>query len=191
MSALAKLDRPVLLSARVLAALAFLAPLLTRLVVGWAFHLTGNGTLENFERTVDFFTSLEIPMPALNAAFVARLECWGGLLLMVGLGTRLVALMLSGTMVVALWTADRMTFLGALKGTSDAGLTDVSAFVFLLFLLSGLLRPRPPEPRRHPVSPLAYAPGRRHGTCYEITHQISLEAGRFSPTARIVLYLKG
>jgi putative oxidoreductase len=135
MSALAKLDRPVLLSARVLAALAFLAPLLTRLVVGWAFHLTGNGKLENFERTVDFFTSLEIPLPALNAAFVARLECWGGLLLIAGLGTRLVAFMLSGTMVVALMTADRMTFVGALKGTGDAGLTDVSAFVFLLFLL--------------------------------------------------------
>jgi putative oxidoreductase len=135
MSALAKLDRPVLTSLKVLTALSFLAPLLTRLVIGWAFHLTGNGKLENFERTVDFFTSLEIPMPAVNAAFVARLECWGGLLLMAGLCTRLVAFLLSSTMVVALLTADRATFLGALKGTGEAGLTDVSAFVFLLFLL--------------------------------------------------------
>jgi putative oxidoreductase len=135
MPALAKLDRPVQLSVRVLIALSFLAPLLTRLVIGWAFHLTGNGKLQNFERTVDFFTGLNIPMPALNAAFVSRLECWGGLLLMVGLGTRIVALLLSSTMVVALLTADRATFVAALKGTGDAGLTDVSAFVFLLFLL--------------------------------------------------------
>jgi putative oxidoreductase len=135
MSALTKLDKPVLVSARVLAAISFLAPLLTRLVIGWAFHLTGNGKLVNFDRTVEFFTSLNIPMPELNAAFVARLEYWGGLLLMAGLGTRVVAGLLSSTMVVALLTADRATFLGALKGTGDSGLTDVSAFVFLLFLL--------------------------------------------------------
>jgi putative oxidoreductase len=135
MSALAKLDRPMLLSARALAALSFLAPLLTRLTIGWAFHLTGQGKLENFDRTVAFFTSLNIPMPELNAAFISRLECWGGILLMIGLGTRLVAFLLSSTMVVALMTADRMSFLGALKGTSDSGLTDVSAYVFLLFLL--------------------------------------------------------
>jgi putative oxidoreductase len=135
MSALAKLDRPVRLSLGVLTALSSLAPLLTRLVIGWAFHLTGNGKLEHFDRTVEFFTGLNIPMPALNAAFVSRLESWGGLLLMAGLGTRFVALMLSSTMVVALLTADRMAFVGALKGTGDAGLTDVSSFVFLLFLL--------------------------------------------------------
>jgi putative oxidoreductase len=135
MSALAKLDRPVLLAARVLAVVSCLVPLLTRLTIGWAFHLTGQGKLEHFDRTVDFFTSLNIPMPELNAAFVSRLEFWGGLLLLVGLGTRLVAFLLSSTMVVALMTADRVNFLGALKGTGDAGLTDVSAYVFLLFLL--------------------------------------------------------
>jgi putative oxidoreductase len=135
MSALSKLDRPVRLSLGALTALSFLAPLMTRLVIGWAFHLTGNGKLEHFDRTVEFFTGLNIPMPGLNAAFVSRLECWGGLLLMAGLGTRFVALMLSSTMVVALLTADRMAFVSALKGTGDAGLTDVSSFVFLLFLL--------------------------------------------------------
>lgn len=135
MSAASALDRPVRLSLRVLAALAFLAPLLTRLVIGWAFHLTGNGKLEHFDRTVEFFTSLNIPMPALNAAFVSRLEAWGGLLLVVGLGTRIVAFLLSGSMVVALLTADRLAFVNALTGKGDAGLTDVSSFVFLLFLI--------------------------------------------------------
>ncbi len=50
-----------------------------------------------------------------------------------GLLTRLVAAGLASTMV-ALATADRATFLGALQGTGDAGLTDVVPFVYLLFL---------------------------------------------------------
>lgn len=120
---------------RVAAVLAFLPPLLTRLVIGHAYFLTGGGKLENFERTVAFFTDLGIPFPELNAAFVARLEYYGGTALILGLGTRLVAGLLSTTMVVALLTADRETFLSALLGRGEAGPTDVAAFVFLLFLV--------------------------------------------------------
>ena len=58
--------------------LAFLPPLLTRLLMGEAFFLTGRGKLANFENTVQFFTSLGIPMPELNAAFVSRLEYYAG-----------------------------------------------------------------------------------------------------------------
>jgi putative oxidoreductase len=119
----------------VAAALAFLAPLLTRLVIGQAYHQTGAGKIENFASTVGFFAELGIPFPAANAFFVSRLEFWGGLLLVLGLATRLVAALLASTMVVALATADREAFLGALRGTSDAGLTDVAPFVYLLFLL--------------------------------------------------------
>src|SRR5262249_35477877 len=71
------------------AALAFLPPLLTRLVIGQAFFFTGRGKLENFDRTVGFFASLGIPFPALNAAFVSRLEFYGGMLLLVGLAAPL------------------------------------------------------------------------------------------------------
>jgi putative oxidoreductase len=116
------------------AALAFLPPLLTRLVLGQAFFLTGSGKLANFDRTVGFFTDLGIPFPALNAAFVSRLEFYGGLLLVAGLATRLVAVGLASTMVVALATADKESFIAALKGTGEQGLTDVTPFVYLLFL---------------------------------------------------------
>jgi putative oxidoreductase len=115
-------------------ALAFLAPLATRLVIGQAFFLSGRGKLANFEHTVEFFSGLGIPFPALNAAFVSRLELYGGILLILGLATRLVASGLASTMVVALLTADNESFLGALRGTSDSGLTDVTPFVYLLFL---------------------------------------------------------
>jgi putative oxidoreductase len=122
------------LALRLLAALAFIAPLVTRLVMGQAFYQTGNGKIENFANTVGFFSELGIPFPEANAFFVSRLEFWGGLLLIVGLATRLVALGLASTMVVALLTADRESFLGALRGAGDAGLTDVVPLVYLLFL---------------------------------------------------------
>jgi putative oxidoreductase len=120
---------------RAAAAVAFLPPLLVRLVLGQAFFFTGRGKLANFENTVSFFTDLGIPLPAANAAFVARLEYYGGMLLVVGLLTRIVALLLGSTMVVALLTADRALFLEALSGAGDAGLTDVTPFVYLLLLL--------------------------------------------------------
>jgi len=120
---------------RLAAALAFLAPLATRLVMGQAFYETGSGKIANFANTVGFFSELGIPLPEANAFLVSRLEFWGGLLLVVGLATRFVALGLASTMAVALATADRAAFLGALRGTGDAGLTDVVPFVYLLFLV--------------------------------------------------------
>lgn len=122
------------LALKLAATFAFLAPLVTRLVMGQAFYQTGSGKIENFANTVSFFTELGIPMPEANAFFVSRLEFWGGLLLLVGLATRLVAAGLASTMVVALATADRGTFLDALRGVGDGGLTDVVPFVYLLFL---------------------------------------------------------
>ena len=127
--------RAAALGLRVTSALSFLAPLLTRLVIGYAFYQAGGGKLANFDNTVSFFTDLGIPFPAANAHFVARLEYYGGLLLVVGLGTRIVAALLGSTMVVALMTADQESFLNALKGVGDAGLTDVVPVVYGLFLL--------------------------------------------------------
>jgi putative oxidoreductase len=135
MSAPAALDRAVRLGLQAAAAVAFLPPLLTRLVLGQAYFFAGRGKLENFENTVSFFTDLGIPLPAASAAFVARLEYYGGMLLVVGLLTRVVALLLSSTMVVALLTADRSLFVEALRGSGEAGLTDVTPFVYLLLLL--------------------------------------------------------
>lgn len=134
MTLTSRLRSPIRFGLKVLGALAFLAPLATRLVIGQAFFLTGRGKLENFPRTVEFFASLGLPMPELNAAFVSRLEFYGGILLVAGLATRLVAAGLASTMVVALLTADRQTFLDAVRGAGDSGLTDVTPFVYLLFL---------------------------------------------------------
>jgi putative oxidoreductase len=135
----AAVSRVVRAGLRLAAALSFLAPLLTRLVIGYAFFLTGRGKLENIEGTVGFFTELGIPFPELNAAFVARVELYGGALLIVGLATRLAAALLGSTMIVALLTADKAAFLKALSLSGEVGFTDVTPVVFGMFLLWLLL----------------------------------------------------
>jgi putative oxidoreductase len=115
--------------------LAFIAPLATRIVLGLAFFQTGTGKFQNFERTVGFFDSLGLPFPAFNAGLVASMETVGGILLIVGLFTRFFASGLSITMVIALMTAHRGEFLTAWSSASEVSPTDITAFVFLLFLV--------------------------------------------------------
>lgn len=119
------------LASRIIRSLQFAAPLLTRLVVGITFFYTGHGKLQNLDRTASFFSDLGIPFPAANALFISSLEFFGGICLMAGLGTRVFAALLSSTMVVALLTADKDSFVSKFP----ADLTDVSPVVLLLFLI--------------------------------------------------------
>ena len=125
MPAPAPLQRAARFGLEAAAALAFLAPLLTRITLGHAFFLTGRGKLANFDTTVEFFASQNIPFPALSAAFVSRLEYYGGVLLVVGLLTRIVAALLASTMVVALLT-ERAQFFESWKPTGDIGPMDIA-----------------------------------------------------------------
>jgi putative oxidoreductase len=134
MAAPAIVTRVATLGLKAAAALSFVAPLLTRIVIGHAFFLTGRGKWANFDNTVAFFTELGIPAPQANAAFVSTLELVGGVCLIIGLLTRLMSAGLASTMVVALMTADKEKFLGSWSATSEIGPTDVTAFVFLMFL---------------------------------------------------------
>jgi putative oxidoreductase len=119
---------------RVAAALQPLAPLLTRITLGHAFFLTGRGKLANFEDFVGFMAARGIPFPEANAAFVARLEFYGGIALVLGLLTRLFAAGLASTMVVAL-AGERQQFMEAWRWEGDLGPTDIPSFVFLLLLV--------------------------------------------------------
>jgi putative oxidoreductase len=115
------------------ARLQFLAPLLTRITLGHAFFLTGRGKLANFDDFVGFMAARGIPFPEANAAFVARLEYYGGIALVLGLLTRLVAAGLASTMVVAL-LGEREQFTESWRWEGDVGPTDIPSFVFLLLL---------------------------------------------------------
>lgn len=79
--------------------------LVIRLYWGWNFFLAGKGKFQNFDRTVGFFKSINIPMPEVNVVLAAGAETLGGLLLVVGLCSRLVPIPLIFTMIVAYLTA--------------------------------------------------------------------------------------
>ena len=80
-------------------------PLIARFTVGCVFMLTGWGKLQNLDRVTEYFTSLGIPAPQILTPFVAGLECFGGLFLILGVLTRISAGGLAITMLVAILTA--------------------------------------------------------------------------------------
>jgi putative oxidoreductase len=104
--------------------------LLIRVYWGWQFWQSGWGKLSNMSRTVEYFASLGIPAPSLNAHFVALLEAGGGILLILGLASRLIALPLTIDMIVAYVTADREA-LGSIFSEPDK-FYNASPFTFLL-----------------------------------------------------------
>lgn len=85
----------------------WLGPLLVRITVGVVFIGTGWGKLHSLDKITDFFGSLHIPFPHFNAILASCTEFFGGILVLVGALTRLAALPLAFTMVVAIITAKR------------------------------------------------------------------------------------
>jgi putative oxidoreductase len=78
-----------------------------RVYWGWLFLQSGIGKFGHIEKVVAFFTDLGIPAPTLNAYFNASLETIGGILLILGLASRLISVPLLINMIVAYITADR------------------------------------------------------------------------------------
>jgi putative oxidoreductase len=111
--------------------------LLVRLYWGWQFMQTGWGKVNNIDKVVNFFTTLGIPFPALNAHFIAGLELAGGALLFLGLLSRPIALLLTANMLVAYITADREAFLSFLSDPDK--FTAAAPFTFLVASLIVLL----------------------------------------------------
>jgi putative oxidoreductase len=85
--------------------LQWLAPLLGRLAVGLVFMSTGWGKVHNIEKVTGFFTSLGIPAPHFQAILVGYSELLCGTALVIGLLTRLAAVPLIVSMIVAILTA--------------------------------------------------------------------------------------
>jgi putative oxidoreductase len=115
--------------------LAFLAPLLTRLTVGYTFFFNGRGKLrdpEVFQNLVKMIEDRGIPLPVVNAYFVSGVEFFGSMLVVLGLATRLVSVLLAGVMIVALNWGD---FLASWNPDATKGPTDFIEWVLLGFLV--------------------------------------------------------
>lgn len=90
---------------RVARHLDWLAPLFARIVVGWEFLWTGWGKLTHLPLITENFVGWGIPFPELLAPFVSGVEFFGGILLLLGLLTRISAGALGVVMIVAVSSA--------------------------------------------------------------------------------------
>jgi putative oxidoreductase len=90
---------------RLSATFAWLPPLFARLVVGWVFMWSGWGKLNGLPFVTDNFVSWGIPFPHVLAPFVSGVEFLGGLLLLLGLFTRIASPPLVIVMIVAIVSA--------------------------------------------------------------------------------------
>jgi putative oxidoreductase len=80
-------------------------PLAVRFVVGWVFLWSGWTKLHILPRMIENFRSWGIPAPEILTPFVSGMEFVGGLLLLVGLLTRVIAVPMMVIMVVAIASA--------------------------------------------------------------------------------------
>lgn len=112
--------------------------LFLRVFWGIEFIQTGWGKLHNLPQVTEFFLSLGIPAPGINAAFIGALEFGGGILLLIGLFSRLTAIPLCISMVVAYLTAD-FDAVKALFSVNYSDFFEASPWPFLLVSLIVLL----------------------------------------------------
>ena len=100
-----------------------------RLYWGWQLMQSGWGKLHNITGVTEFFSSLGLPAPHFTAIAISNLELFGGALLALGLGSRLIGLVLSVNMLMAYITADREALLSVF---SDPGkFYNADPFTFL------------------------------------------------------------
>ena len=111
----------------------WLGPTLGRLTLGLVFIGTGWGKLHSLDKVTGFFMELGIPAPGLNALLAASAEFVCGALLLAGLLSRLAALPLIATMIVAILTAKRADLhgLGDLVGFEEWTYIVLAAWIAL------------------------------------------------------------
>jgi putative oxidoreductase len=113
--------------------------LLIRLYWGWQFAQTGWGKLQHIHRVIGFFSSLGIPHPGLVAPFVSAVEFVGGILLILGLLSRITGLVLAIDMFMAYWISDRAALHSILSDPGKFWNADPYTFFFasLIVLVFG------------------------------------------------------
>jgi len=108
--------------------------LFIRMILSYLFIHSGYGKFQDINAVIQYFSSLQIPWPALNAYLVAIIELMGGLFLAMGLLTRFWSLLLAVIMFVALITTQADALLSA------SLLIETSEFLYLVFLLVLLVK---------------------------------------------------
>lgn len=115
----------------------WVGPFVVRLTLGLVFVVAGWGKLHSLDQVTEFFDSLHIPAPYLNAVFVSSVELVGGAMLLAGFGTRIAAMFLVVVMAVAIWTAKRPDLHGVVDLATTIEFTYLAAFMWLMVAGAG------------------------------------------------------
>lgn len=109
--------------------------LAVRLFWGFQFAQTGWGKLfgQGLPKVAEFFGSLGIPLPYVSAIMASTTELVGGVLLILGLGTRLATLPLIFTMIIAYLTTEMDAVRGLFSNPDD--FLKATPFLFLFACL--------------------------------------------------------
>ena len=106
--------------------------LAARVIPGAVFMVTGIGKFVTFQSEVAAFRSFGIPAPEVMVVLAGLLEAIGGLLLILGLLTRPVALALAVNMGIAIGTAGRVV-----GGPFHLGVAPALLVLMLVLVWSG------------------------------------------------------
>src|ERR1700752_3868504 len=111
--------------------------LFVRLYWGWQLAQSGWGKLHHLANVAEYFGSLDLPMPAQMAVFIACVEFFGGIFLALGLVSRMTGLVLTVNLTMAYVIGDRE---GLLSFFSDPDKFIAAApFAFLIASLIVLI----------------------------------------------------
>jgi putative oxidoreductase len=105
--------------------------LIFRLAWGWELFESGRAHLGNVSAMVERFQSWGVPLPHLNVYISGYTEMLGGLLLMVGLASRLISIPLFFNFCVAYLTASHDTIVNFFH-QDPSNFIDDAAFPFLI-----------------------------------------------------------
>jgi len=113
--------------------------LVVRVYWGWQLSQNGWAKLHNLSHVTEFFSSLGLPAPGPTAAFVSSFEFICGILLALGLLSRIAALGLTIDMFTAYWTADHVALLSFISDPDkfQNAASFIYLFVGLLILIFG------------------------------------------------------
>lgn len=114
---------------------AFLPPLLGRIYLFYALHVSGAGKLAHLDQAAAFAAALGLPAPRLYATGVAQLETWGAWLLLIGALTRPTAALLALSALVSLLAADRDALRAALELTGQTDVLSIAPLALLVPLV--------------------------------------------------------
>lgn len=111
--------------------------LFVRLYWGWQLAQSGWGKLHHLSNVAEYFGTLGLPMPAQMAVFIACIEFFGGILIAVGLASRITALVLTVNLIMAYVIGDREALLSFFSDPDK--FMAAAPFIFLIVSLIVLI----------------------------------------------------